>query len=152
MRIKGDQLYAFAELDGELKAIGCSTDCSLSLSAEAVEVSGRGYGQWRRYRPGRKSWEMTCSGFYADRGTSPTSMMGGAVAIGTMVRVAMTVLAASLVDAGIDPDTVNVDGTATLVGEAVVTQCTYSGSKGGVATYSVTFTGSGALGPQNAQT
>ena len=55
-------------------------------------------------------------------------------------------------DAGIDPDTVNVDGTATLVGEAVVTQCTYSGSKGGVATYSVTFTGSGALGPQKAQT
>lgn len=151
MRIKGDQLYAFAELAGELKGVGCSTDCSLSLSAEAVELGGRGRGAWRRYRAGRKSWEMACSGFYAERGASPTSMMGGVVAIGSTVRVAMTVLAASLVDAGIDPDTVAVDGTATLVGEAVVTRCTYSGSRGGVATYSVTFTGSGALAPQNVQ-
>lgn len=151
MRIKGDQLYAFAELDGELKAVGGSTDFSLSLSAEVVKLGGRGRGGWTRYRPGLKSWEMTCSGFYADRGTSPTSMMGGVVSIGTTVRVAATVLAASLVEAGIDPDTVAVDGTATLVGEAVVSKCVYSGTKGGLATYNVTFTGSGALAPQTLQ-
>ena len=129
-----------------LSPIGCSTDCSLNLSADAIETSKRGQGAWRTYRPGQKAWSMDCAGFYFE-GATPTSFMKGREAVGTVVTVAISVLDRKLVEAGIDLSTVQPSSTHTLVGEAVVTDCSYSGSRGGMATYSISFKGSGSLDP-----
>lgn len=141
-RTKGEQLYMF--LNGS--PIGCSTDCSLSLSADAIETSRRGQGAWRTFRPGLKTWSMDCSGFYFD-GPTPTSFMRGASAIGTKVRVAMSVLERNLVEAGIDLSSVQPSATHTLTGDAVITTCEYSGSKSGMAVYKLSFQGTGPIAP-----
>ena len=127
-----------------LLPIGCSTDNSLSLSADAIETSRRGQGAWRTYRGGLKSWSMSCSGFYFD-GPTPTSFMRGREAIGTIVTVAITVLERNLIEIGIDLSIVKPSPTHTLVGDAVVTDCEYSGSKAGIAVYKMKFQGSGSL-------
>ena len=145
-KIKGEQLYMFMGSADALSPIGCSTDCSLNLSADAIETSKRGQGSWRTYRPGQKAWSMDCAGFYFD-GATPTSFMKGRESIGTVVTVAITVLDRKLVEAGIDLSSVKPSSTHTLVGEAVVTDCSYSGSRGGMATYSISFKGSGSLDP-----
>ena len=146
-RIKGEQLYMFMGSAGNLKPIGCSTDCSLDLSADAIETSKRGQGGWRTFRAGQKSWSMDCAGFYFDTDTIPTNFKQGRKAIGTIVKVAITVLARELVEAGIDLSTVQPAPSHTLIGDAVVTNCGYSGSQGGFATYKIQFTGSGELLP-----
>ena len=130
-----------------LTPIGCSTDCSLDLSAEAIEKSKRGQGGWRTFRPGQKSWTMDCAGFYFETAVVPSGFMGGRQALGTMVKVAITVLARELVEAGIDLSTVKPSATHTLIGDAIVTNCAYAGSQGGLATYKISFTGSGELSP-----
>lgn len=145
-KIKGEQLYMFMGSPDALSPIGCSTDCSLKLSADAIETSKRGQGAWRTYRPGQKAWSMDCAGFYFE-GATPTSFMKGREAVGTVVTVAISVLERKLVEAGIDLFSVKPSSTHTLVGEAVVTDCSYSGSRGGMATYSISFKGSGSLDP-----
>lgn len=144
-KIKGERLYMFMGSADKLKPIGCSTDCSLDLSAEAIEKSKRGQGGWRTFRPGQKSWSMDCAGFYFENVEVPTNFKSGRNAIGTIVKVAITVLAREAVEAGIDLSTVAPTPSHTLIGDAVVTQCGYSGSQGGLATYKISFTGSGEL-------
>lgn len=145
-RTKGEQLYMFMGNGDNLSPIGCSTDCSLSLSSDAIETSRRGQGSWRTFRAGLKSWSMDCSGFYFD-GPTPTSFMKGREAIGTIVKVAITVLEKNLVEAGIDLSAVKPSPSHTLVGDAVVKNCEYSGSKSGIAVYKIRFQGSGPLNP-----
>lgn len=144
-KIKGEQLYMFVGSADALKPIGCSTDCSLDLSADAIEKSKRGQGGWRTYRPGQKSWSMDCAGYYFDDASAPTSIKSGKQMIGTTVKVAISVLSRALVEAGIDLSTVAPAPSHTLIGDAVVTRCGYSGSVGGLATYKISFTGSGEL-------
>ena len=146
-KVKGEQLYMFIGSAEALKPIGCSTDCSLNLSAEAIEKSKRGQGGWRIFRPGQKSWSMDCAGFYFETAVVPSGFMGGRQAIGTIVKVAITILERELVEAGIDLSTVKPSPAHTLTGDAVITNCAYAGSQGGLATYKISFTGSGDLSP-----
>ena len=145
-RVKGEQLYMFIEKDAKWQPIGCSTDCSLALSAEVIEVSKKGQGGWRCFRPGQKQWSMDCAGFYFD-GVLPTNFIAGAEAVGTEIRVAMTVLEKTLVEVGIDLNTVAPNSTHTIVGDAIITACSYSGSRGGLSTYRLSVQGSGELAP-----
>lgn len=139
-------MYMFLVSGETFTPIGCSTSCSLDLSADAIEKSKRGQGSWRTYRPGRKAWSMSCSGFYFDH-AAPTNFMRGREAVGTEVTVAITVLARELVEAGIDLSTATPSASHTLVGQAVIADCQYSGGKGSIATYSIKFAGSGSIDP-----
>lgn len=143
-RIKGEQLYLFAGQEA-LLPVGASTDCSVSMSADTVEVSARGQGRWRRFRPGKKTWGVSCGGFYFDQEGVPTSLVAGSRLVGEVVKVAISVLARKLVEAGFDLEDVQPDAELTLVGEAIVTSCGYSGSVGSLATYSISLQGSGSL-------
>lgn len=143
-RIKGEQLYLFAGR-GALFPVGASTDCSLNMSADTVEVSVRGQGRWRRFRPSKKMWTISCGGFYFDQEGVPTSIPEGARIIGEEVSVAISVLAAELATAGFDLGDIQPDKEMTFVGEAIVTKCDYSGSVGSLATYSLAVQGSGML-------
>lgn len=143
-KIKGEQLYLFAGQEA-LLPVGASTDCSVNMSAETVEVSARGQGRWRRFRPGKKTWNISCGGFYFDQEGVPTSLVAGSRMVGEVVKVAISVLAAELVAAGFDLADIQPDKEMTLVGEAIVTACNYSGSVDALATYSIALQGSGSL-------
>lgn len=143
-KIKGEQLYLFAGQEA-LLPVGASTDCSISMSAETIEVSSRGQGRWRRFRPGKKTWNVSCGGFYFDQEGVPTSLVAGSRMVGEVVKVAISVLAAELVAAGFDLADIQPDKEMTLVGEAILTACDYSGSVGALATYSIALQGSGSL-------
>ena len=145
-RVKGEQLYMFMEVGGKWTPVGCSTDCSLSMSADATEISRKGQGAWRCFRPGQKQWSLDCAGFYFD-GELPTNFIAGAESVGQQIRVAMSVLEPSLVDMGVNLSTVAPNTSHTIVGDAIITNCEYSGSKGGLATYRVSMQGSGEIKP-----
>jgi predicted secreted protein len=142
-RVRGEQLYMF--LGDDYKPVGCSTDCSLSASVDTIEVSAS--GEWRNFRAGKKTWSIDCSGFYVRESTTPVNALRGVLAIGATVRVVMTALARELAEAGIDTDNLSPDGTHTIVGDAVITNCRYAGKRGELATYAISFLGSGALLP-----
>ena len=87
MRIKGEQMYLFSgELGAELHPIALSTDCALTLNAEAVEVA-RTSPAVRKFRKGLQSWGIDCSNL--------TSLVGFdklAVEVGQPITVAITLL------------------------------------------------------------
>lgn len=134
-RVKGEQLYVFA--GDNLAPIGASTDCSLSVKADVVEVSARGRGRWRRFRSGKISWSIDCSGFFY---FTPSIL-----AIGQPINIAISVLKRELVDKGVAPNTLATDGEATIHGTAIITDINVNGSNGSLATYRVSFQGSGEL-------
>lgn len=144
-RVKGRQLYIF--LDGY--PLVSSTKCALAVSADSVELcSAKGC---RRFRPGKKTWSIDCAGYYLKSATIPANILQGVLAIGSTVRVAMTVLARELVEVGIDVDTISPDALHTIVGDAIITNCRYVGQRGGVANYAITLQGVGELGPLNTE-
>lgn len=127
-----------------------STKCSLTVSAASVELcSAKGC---RRFRPGKKSWSIDCTGYYLKRANIPANILQGVFDIGATVRVAITVLARELVNMRIDVDTISPDALHTMVGDAIITTCRYVGQRGGVANYAITFQGVGKLGPLNTET
>lgn len=146
-RIKGEQLYLFLSSSGIFLPIGASTDCSLRFNASLVEVASRNGGSWQRFRVSRKGWDVSCSGFYFDQPSVPNSMIEGAKMVGATCRIAISVLAKELVEAGVNIGNLAPNTDATLVGDAVVSACEYAGSKGSIATYSITLQGSGPLEP-----
>ncbi len=142
-KVKGKQLYMFMGSGESLTPIGCSTDCSAELRAEAIETTGA--GDWACFRSGRKAWSMSCSGFYLEESEHPTNFIAGSQAIGQSVIVALTVLARDLVEAGVDLSKIAPSAEHTIVGSAIITACRYAGSVGGLATYAIEYTGSGPL-------
>lgn len=139
-KIRGKQLYLF--LNDE--PLGWSSDCSLTLTANTIEISPS--GKWSRYRAGRRSWEVSCSGFYSIGSGASLNIISGAQNIGRSVSVATTVLSEALIQAGIDIEKISPSSEHTVVGDAIITSCEYTGSVSGLATYRVTLRGSGPLG------
>lgn len=131
-RIRGEQLFVFAGDD--YAPLGASTDCAFYAESSPVEVCSRRH-RARRYRSGKVSWRMTCSGFYT---------FGRArLDVGQPISVAMSVLGKERVLDGVDYDTLAPNGQATLKGTAIITECEVAGSRGGVTTYRITFQGTG---------
>lgn len=140
-KVKGEQLYMFIDN----RPVGCSTECSADFNAATIEVAAA--GGWSCFRAGRKAWTMSCSGFYFDDAELPTNFIKGSQAIGTTVTVAMTALGRALVEGGVDIEVVTPDAIHTIVGEAIITDCQYSGARGSLATYSIQLQGSGEIKP-----
>lgn len=130
-------MYAFTGSADNLTPIGCSTDCSLDLSADVVSGSRR--GNVRQRRAGQKSWNVSCRGWIAGGG-----ILSVAEKIGQPISVAFTVLQKDLVDAGVQLEDVSPDDEATLVGRAIVTNVSYNGGQS-LATAEIAFSGSGSL-------
>lgn len=146
-RIKGEQLYVFLSNSGAFLPIGASTDCSLRFNASLVEVASKNGGAWSRFRVSKKGWDISCSGFYFEQTSVPNSMVEGANMLGSTCRIAISVLGKEAVEAGVNIGSLSPDTETTLVGDAVISSCEYSGSKGSIATYSITLQGTGPLEP-----
>lgn len=142
MRIRGEQLYIFSgESAGNTTPIGCSTDCVLSLTHSPVELCRKGGG--RRLRAGYISWSVSCNGMYAYGNN--TSMLRLANMIGQPISVVVSILQRELADAGVDLSMLTPEEEVSVVGTAILTSADYAGSKGGIATYAVSYAGSGEL-------
>lgn len=141
MRIKGEQMYLFSgELGAELRPIALSTDCALTLNAEAVEVA-RTSPAGRKFRKGLRSWGIDCSNL--------TSLVGFdklAVEVGQPITVAITLLQKEVVDAGVDLSGIKPDKTVTLVGQSIITNVSVSGAKAQISAYRMSFVGNGQIG------
>lgn len=143
-RIRGEQMYLFMG-DEALIPLGATTDCSVAMSAGAIEVSARGAGRWRRFRAGKKTWTVSSGGFYFEQIGTPTSLPQGASLIGTTAKVVISILAKELLQAGINLGNIQPDSQMTLAGDVIITLCRYSGSVGSLATYAIELQGSGDL-------
>ena len=137
--IRGQQLYIFTGALDSLTPIGCSTDCSLELTA--ATVAGARRGNARRQRAGLKSWGVSCLGFVAEGGN-----FSALNKIGQPITVATTVLREELIKLGVQASSLSPDEVITLVGRAIVTNVRYKGSHSSLATAEIVFTGSGELG------
>lgn len=132
--IKGEQLFVFA---GENHTpIGASTDCDMSLECATVEVCPK-VPRFRRYRKGKISWGLDCSGFYY--------FSNAALYVGQPIEVAMSVLQRELISEGVGDNILTPFGEAMLKGAAIITDVEFSGSVGGIATYRISFQGSGEV-------
>ena len=141
MRIRGEQMYLFSgELGAELRPIALSTDCALTLNAEAVEVA-RTSPAVRKFRKGLLSWSIDCSNL--------TSLVGFdklAVEVGQPITVAITPLQKEVVDAGVKLDGVKPDKTVTLVGQSIITSASIAGAKAQISACRISFVGNGQIG------
>lgn len=140
-RVRGEQLYVF--FGDNYTPLICSTDCSLFLSTELVErASNNG---WRRWRSGRKEWRIECSGFYVNSDVLPTNLPQSIDLLGKNVEIAMSVLPSELSKVGGDVAKLSPVSDHTIRGVALVKDCQYVGTRGGIATYFISLQGDGGL-------
>lgn len=132
--IRGEQLFVFAGED--YAPLGASTDCALHVECSTIEVCST-VSRQRRYRRGKISWSIDCSGFYM--------LSAVPVRVEQPIAIAMSVLGVGRVLGGVDLETLAPNGMATLKGEAIITGLEVAGSKGGFTTYRASFQGSGEV-------
>lgn len=120
--------------------IGCATEVSLSLEVATDEVTCKASGGWTEVTPGTKSWSASASGVikYYDTTDESTNegvddFMGYLIA-GTKLTIKFSTQA----------DGVSIVGDKYWSGEAYITSVEQTGGDGN-ATYSISFTGTGAL-------
>lgn len=132
--IRGEQLLVFA---GEnYTPVGASTDCGISFECTTVEVCAKA-PRFRRYRKGKISWSVGCSGFYF--------FSSKILSVGQPIKLALAVLQRELINEGVGDNILTQAGEAMLKGEAIITDVEVAGSVGGIATYRISFQGSGEV-------
>lgn len=128
----GNEFFVY---DGN-DAIGYATECALNINAETIDCSNKQSGIWASALPGQLSWTMSTSALYTtDAGYAElfdkfTQRQAVPVKFGTRISDSSTGL----------------DTAATYFsGNAYITSLELSAGNNEVATYSVEFTGEGAL-------
>jgi len=115
-------------LDGA--ALGYSTDFSISMDTEVVDVSNRDSSFWRTLLRSMRSWSISFSGFYSSTDVGKKVLQDW-YDDSTDAAVAVVLTLA--------------DGSITLSGNALLSNLTYDGPHSGGATYSGTLEGTAAL-------
>lgn len=140
------------ESAGKGSVIGFSTNLSLNLSANTTEVSNKDFGNgWTSSIVTGRSWTASCDAMYASSvyGTEYTyDSLFECYVNGTPIKLTFGVSQ----NAGATERTPNVDDAtgwvesgASYAGLAVITSLELTGNNGDAATYSVEFTGAGAI-------
>ena len=141
-KIEGKDLMVFlGGPDGSLRAVAVSTSCTLSVDRELTEVAWPGDGRWRRYRTGRRGWEVTVDGLVAADGVDdPLGLMEGSDG-GVLLSFSTVAPHPGGEPAlGFTPD-----GRLSRYGYALVSALTEAGEDGQLMTRSLTFQGTGPL-------
>lgn len=114
------------------QVIYCARSCALNTSADLLETTTIGSGADKSFKQGRKSWQMSCDG---------------------LVKFAAGLDVTDIWDKYDAADTVNVtikmDDTngyiVTYIGTAIINSINITGTNNEVASYSVSFQGTGPL-------
>lgn len=107
-------------------AVAASKSCTIQESCETKEAGMKGSGKWKQYIPGRKGWEVSTS-FLVGEVTTIKSLMSQT---GTKVSLSWQM---------------RDDEKDTMSGEAIVTVCKISGTRGNLVQGSFTFKGTGEM-------
>lgn len=130
--VKGNSLIVYMDdADGSgLRAIACSTECTLTLTNDQIETTCKDNDGAKQYLTGGQDWEISSSGivkFDADRGVEDISD----AALGqTSCVVRMST---------------GVNGDYYYQGDALITSFSMTAPLNAAATWSVTFKGTGTL-------
>lgn len=108
--------------------VGGQRSASLSRTSETIDVSNKVSGDWKRSIAGLKEWSVDCDGLL---------LLDDAAYI-------------ALEEAFLDGDEVEIqiagtEGSVSFVGPAIITDFPIDAPYDDVATYSLSFTGAGAL-------
>lgn len=149
---KGDDLMVFIQTgtgqSATTKSIAYATAHTLTLTAETASVNSKDHGVWTGNEVNKRSWEITSENLYTDEDYSTLfdawkdgtklSLVWGKKAEADTVVVA---------DGDAANYTVKKTGTGTMywTGNAYITSLTANANTGEKATFSVTFTGTGAF-------
>ena len=122
--MKGNDLLIYTNVSGTQRAIGGAKSCDIQHDCEAIEVSSPNSSQSKEFIPGRKTWQITVSGLL--------STMKNLLQVGRVVSVSVRT-SRSLVSLDV------------LTGTAIITHMQETGTRGSLATYSMTLQGTGDL-------
>ena len=119
---KGNDLIV--SVDGV--AVAASKSCTVETGCQTKEAGMKGTGCWKQYVAGRKDWEVSASWLVGDS-TKIKSLLSRT---GQRVRLSWKM---------------RDDASDTMGGDALVTVCKVSGTRGNLVQGSFTFKGTGAL-------
>ena len=139
--IKGDDLMLF---DKDKKSLAFATSHSLSISADAVEISSKDNGIWKANTVNKLSWEITSENLYT---TTEYDKLFTSMISRTPIKVYFGVKSESdetksVADGDLDNWSIT---SGAYTGSAVITSLTANANSGDNATYSVTLTGASKL-------
>ena len=126
-----DIVVKFGTEDSEV-AIYCSTSCTLNINAETVGASCKDGGSWNQTVEGSKSWDVSVDGLYQ------IDTANGFIELSDLL-----ITGPNEVSLIIGQDTAT--GDISWKGTAILTSTSLTGPDGEIATWSATFTGTGAL-------
>lgn len=136
--IKGDDLMLFNE---EGHSFAFATSHSLSISADAVEISSKDSGKWKSNTVNKLSWEISSENLYTTTSYDELfSLMVDREEFPVFFGVKSET---GELEEGAEGWTPN--ETYTYHGNGIITSLTANAGTGDNATYSVTITGTGAL-------
>lgn len=141
--VKGDQLMLF---DSAGKAFAYATSHTLTLTGNTVDVSSKDHGFWSASEVGSLTWEITTENLYTDDDYNKLfDLMVSAEPVTVAFAKASNYDVNGLVATGGSVESWTPDTTQYRSGKAVITSLTVNANTGENATYSATFTGSGAF-------
>lgn len=123
--------------DGDGVAIGYATSCTLDIQMAVTEVLHKdSQGNWTDNDPSTQSWSMSTDGFISEDDSINGENRRDILWLRTQIRNRTKLYLQWSTDAA---------GSATMEGYAYLTSLSETGAVGETATYSATFTGTGAL-------
>ena len=149
--VKGKKLMVFVKASGgDYKSIGFATNHTLSTSASTISISHKdladaGSGKWDDQDIDTLSWTITSESFYANEAEGVTfTDIWGYYAAGTVLDLKFGVAADNTSGVPTGGWAVPASGTV-LSGKAVITSVDLNAPVDDNASFSITFTGRGAL-------
>lgn len=141
--VKGDELMLF---DSTGKAFAYATAHTLTLTGNTVDISSKDHGFWGASEVGSITWEITTENLYTDDDYDTLfDMMVSAEPITIAFAKVSNYDVNGLASTGGSVQAWTPDQVNYRSGKAVITSLTVNANTGENATYSATFTGSGAL-------
>ena len=149
--VKGKKLMVFVKASGgDYKSIGFATNHTLSTSASTISVSHKdlpdaGSGKWDDQDIDTLSWTITAESFYANQAEGITfADIWGYYAAGTVLDLKFGVAADSSTGVPTGGWVAPASGTV-LSGKAIISSVDVNAPVDDNASFSITFTGKGAL-------
>lgn len=141
--VKGDELMLF---DAQGNALAYATSHVLTITGNTTDISSKDHGFWGAVETGSITWELTTENLYTD---SDYDKLFDIMVAGEPVTVAFAKASNydvnGLTSCGGDVAAWTADTTNYRSGLAVITSLVANANTGENATFSATFTGSGAL-------
>jgi hypothetical protein len=149
--VKGDELMLFINN----KPLAFATAHTLTITGNTVDIASKDHGAWGASEIGNLTWEITTENLYVDETTGEQAY--DTVFDAMIAKTPITVVfgkASNYTENGLEragntsssaPTEWTAPSTNYRTGNAVITSLTLNANTGENATYSATFTGSGAL-------